>query len=143
MEDYDWRTRLLRLWIFNCVSTRSIKCVTYAVTDRCEYIQDTSCTCNCIKNNLSHKHISGYPQGKQTLKTQVLTKSMNISNLVIATLTHYNPLLLFYTPWKHQITFRFSDVFRGCRKETPGCHGLNQLFIKEFITQIKFKKTKY
>ena len=47
---------------------------------------------------ICHKYISGYPQGKQTLKTQVLTKSMNISNLVIATLTHYNPLLLFYTP---------------------------------------------
>lgn len=38
---------------------------------------------------------------------------------------------------------RKPDVFRGCRKETPGCHELNQLFINEFITQIKFKKTKY
>ena len=30
---------------------------------------------------------------------------------------------LFYTPWKHQKTFRFS-VFRGYRKATPGCNGL-------------------
>ena len=34
-------------------------------------------------------------------------------------LTHYSPVLLFYTPWKHQKTFRFSDVFRGYRKVTP------------------------
>ena len=46
-------------------------------------------------------------------------------------LTHYSPVLLFDTPWKHQKTFRFSknvrglsDVFRGCRKTTPGCYGL-------------------
>ena len=32
-----------------------------------------------------------------------------------APLTHYSPLLLTYTPWKYQKTFRFSDVFRGCR----------------------------
>ena len=25
-------------------------------------------------------------------------------------LTHYNPVLLFYTPWKHQKTLRFSNV---------------------------------
>ena len=39
-------------------------------------------------------------------------------------LTHYSPVLLFNTPWKHQKTFRFSDVFRGYRKVTPGCNGL-------------------
>ena len=26
-------------------------------------------------------------------------------------LIHYSPVLLFYTPWKHQKTFRFSEVF--------------------------------
>ena len=36
------------------------------------------------------------------------------------TLTHYSLVLLFYTPW----TFRFSDVFRGYGKATPGCNGL-------------------
>ena len=40
-------------------------------------------------------------------------------------LTNYSPVLLFYTPWKHQKTFRFSDVFRVYRKATPGCNGLN------------------
>ena len=39
-------------------------------------------------------------------------------------LTHYNPVLLFYTPWKHQKTFRFSDVYRGYRKATLGCNGI-------------------
>ena len=40
-------------------------------------------------------------------------------------LTHYSPVLLFYTPWKQKI-FRFSDVFRGYRKAIPGYNGLNQ-----------------
>ena len=38
-------------------------------------------------------------------------------------------MLLFYTPWKHQKTFRFSDIFRGYRKATPGCNGLNSYHI--------------
>ena len=42
-------------------------------------------------------------------------------------LTYYSPVLLFYTPWKYQKTFRFSDIFRGYRKATPGCNGLNSL----------------
>ena len=37
-------------------------------------------------------------------------------------LTHCSLVLLFYTPWKHQKTFR-SSVFRGYRKETLGCNG--------------------
>ena len=41
-------------------------------------------------------------------------------------LIHYCPVLLFYTPWKHQKIFRFSDVFRGYRKATLGCNGLKQ-----------------
>ena len=41
------------------------------------------------------------------------------------TLTHYSPVLLFYTLWK-QKTFRFSDVFSGYRKAAPGCNGLKQ-----------------
>ena len=39
-------------------------------------------------------------------------------------LTHYSLVLLFFTPWIHQKTFRFPDVFRGYRKATPGCNGL-------------------
>ena len=33
-------------------------------------------------------------------------------------------MLLFYTPGKHQKTFRFSDVFKWYGKATPGCNGL-------------------
>ena len=39
-------------------------------------------------------------------------------------LTHYSPVLLFYTPWKHQKTWEFS-VSREYKKATPGCNGLN------------------
>ena len=41
---------------------------------------------------------------------------------------YFNPLqpyVAFLYPLKtYQITFRFSDVFRGYRKATPGCNGL-------------------
>ena len=37
--------------------------------------------------------------------------------------------MLFYTPWKHQKTFR-SNLNRGYRKATPGCNGLIYLFGK-------------
>ena len=39
-------------------------------------------------------------------------------------LTHYSPVLLFYISWKHQKTFRFSDIFRGYKNTTPSCNGL-------------------
>ena len=59
--------------------------------------------------------------------------------------THYSPLLLFYTPWKHWKTFRFSDVFRWYRKATPGCNGLiknkNNSQIVRF-NQIKIEEVK-
>ena len=41
-------------------------------------------------------------------------------------LTHYSPVLLFYTPIKHQKNKMFY-VFRGYRKATPGCNGLTKL----------------
>ena len=47
----------------------------------------------------------------------------------IAPLNHYSPVSLFYTPWKHQKTFSFSDVFRWYRKATPGCNGLMQIYL--------------
>ena len=31
-------------------------------------------------------------------------------------LTAFMSLVTFYTPWKHQKTYGFSDVFRGYRK---------------------------
>ena len=58
-----------------------------------------------------------------------LTKVGELCSIQPATL--FNSLLLlllFYTPWKHKKTFRFSDVFRGYRKATPGYNGL----IKDF-----------
>ena len=30
--------------------------------------------------------------------------------------TYYIPLFSFYTPWNHQKTFGFFDVFKGCKK---------------------------
>ena len=44
-------------------------------------------------------------------------------------LTHYSPVLLFYIPWKHQKTIRFSDVSRGYRKAKLACNGLIQSII--------------
>ena len=49
---------------------------------------------------------------------------LSILNAKICNLTHYSPVLLFFTPWKYQKTFTFSDIFRGYRKATPGCNGL-------------------
>ena len=55
-------------------------------------------------------------------------------------------MLLFYTPWKHQKTFRFSDVFRGYRKATPGCNGLSETYMKLIWIlqlQISSKKSRF
>ena len=45
-------------------------------------------------------------------------------------------VLLLYTPWKHQKTFRFSDVFRGYRKAKPGCKGLNKSINLESLKKL-------
>ena len=49
-----------------------------------------------------------------------------ISNVIIAQdlLTHFQPVFHFYTPWKHQKTGGFSDVFRGYRNRTLLENGL-------------------
>ena len=39
-------------------------------------------------------------------------------------LTHYCPVFPFYTPWKTSENRRFSDVFRGYKKETTSSNGL-------------------
>ena len=39
-------------------------------------------------------------------------------------LTHVFPVIHCYAPWKHQKTFMFSDVFRGCGGVTLGWNGL-------------------
>ena len=57
-------------------------------------------------------------------------------------------MLLFYTLWKHQKTFRFSDVFRGYRKAAPGCNGLSKTGIlmkltKNLVTVVSSLWTRY
>ena len=44
-------------------------------------------------------------------------------------------MLLLYTPWKHQKTLKFSDVFRGYTKATPRCNGL--MFFDNFIDSVR------
>ena len=56
----------------------------------------------------------------KAIETEKLLHRLNEDRLV----TIYTPMLLIYTPEKHQKTFRFSDVFRGYRQATPGCNGL-------------------
>ena len=67
-------------------------------------------------------------------RRDIFTDRRHVSLLVLSELTHYSPLLLFYTPWKHQKTF----VFRGHRKATPGCNGLNK-FISFYFPRNHFR----
>ena len=46
--------------------------------------------------------------------------------ITMTTLTHSFPMHPFSTPWKHQKTVRFSDVFREQRKGALGANGLNR-----------------
>ena len=64
---------------------------------------------------------------------------LDISNLRLP-LTHYISVLLFYTPWKHQKTFRFSDNFRGYRKVTPGCNRLITQWPVNLVTIGQFSR---
>ena len=43
-------------------------------------------------------------------------------------------MLLFYIPWKNQKTFKFSDIFWGYRKATPGCNGL--IYSRVIVTSL-------
>ena len=56
----------------------------------------------------------------------------------VMVLTHFSPVLLFYTPWKHQKTVETSDACRGYRKATPDCSGL--IFIEIQLSQRCFQK---
>ena len=42
-------------------------------------------------------------------------------------LTQFSPMHPFFTPWKHQKTLQFSNVFTGERKGALGTNGLNGL----------------
>ena len=49
---------------------------------------------------------------------------------VTSELTHLFPMHLFSTPWKHQKTVRFSNVFRGVEKVCTGNKCANITFAK-------------
>ena len=49
------------------------------------------------------------------------------ASLFEAFLTHFSSALHCFTPWKHQKTFRLSDVFRGYGNATLGWNGLTSL----------------
>ena len=48
-------------------------------------------------------------------------------------LTHYSPVLLIYTPWKHLKTFRFSYILKGVSISNTGLHWVNFLSIRSEI----------
>ena len=48
----------------------------------------------------------------------------------MSNLTHLLPMHTFSTPWKHQKTFRYSDVFKGLRKSALRTNGLTRLSVK-------------
>ena len=58
-------------------------------------------------------------------KIKIIGK-LSCSILIAVTSAYYSRVLLFYTTWKHRKTFRFSDVFRRCRKATPDYFGLSK-----------------
>ena len=97
---------------------------------KCLYMPHRSLTSNQIKllNRITDKHSKTYGRFICTGDLNVAHDKNSMTNLVnincIKGLTHYIPVLLFYTPWKHQETSNFSDVFKGYRKATPDCNGL-------------------
>ena len=54
-------------------------------------------------------------------------KFSNINRDLENSLTHSFRMHPFSTPWKHQKTLRFSDVFRGWRKDALGTNRLIKL----------------
>ena len=76
---------------------------------------------NCSNGTKLHKasQLSNLAPYNQTSLSQIstshdLTSKLHdeVESLVELTLTHYSPVLLFYSPWK-QKTFRFSDSNTG------------------------------
>ena len=53
----------------------------------------------------------------------------------LLSLTHLFPMYPFSTPWKHQKTVRFSDVFRGKRRGTLETNGLMDLTSNHVLKQ--------
>ena len=59
-----------------------------------------------------------------------------LKNVIRASLTHFMPLISFYTSWKHENT-SFFYVFRGYRKKSVAWNGL-----KAFIAILRHSKHK-
>ena len=53
-----------------------------------------------------------------------------IPNNTITNLTYFLPMCHIYTPWKHQKTLRFSDIFRGYRSGTLVENGLIKTYFR-------------
>ena len=70
----------------------------------------------------SWKLINIYSPWNDTRANSFLNDFSGNRSLLIH-LTHYSPVLLFYTSWKHKKT-------SGLIKATPGCNGLNLLNIR-------------
>ena len=53
----------------------------------------------------------------------------------LVVLTRLFPMHPFSTPWKHQKTVRFSDIFRGWRKGALRTNGLIERYPRKFLFQ--------
>ena len=88
-----------------------------------------------------------FVRDQQALKSYVnLLRLMVWRYLVLKVLTHSFPMHPFSSPWKHQKTVKFSDVFRGKRK---GALGMNEfidrkslLILGTLLKLVRFKTTK-
>ena len=67
----------------------------------------------------------------------ILNCSISLELLI---LTHFQQMLHFYTPWKHQKTEGFSDVFRGYRSGTLVETVLNWYWTEEILCLPWFNK---
>ena len=56
--------------------------------------------------------------------TYLIYKDQKLYFFLVFRLTYYSPALFVYTPYKHQKSYSFSNVFRGYREATPGYNGL-------------------
>ena len=93
---------------------------------------DNSLTWSCktvlVVSNLKYFEIYGLSESNLHAVIFVMNFAMfpNCRQISLRILTHYSQVLLFYTPWKHQKIFRFSDDFRGYRNATPGSNRLSE-----------------
>ena len=64
------------------------------------------------------------PGANDTFRLMTIFCRRFFSCLLILLLTHLSPMHPFCTPWKHQKTISFSDVFSWLRKDALGTNGL-------------------